>query len=354
MTQANPRHSRAARARTAIGRLVLAAAALAYMAGVPAPAAAADSAVILMYHRFGEDSFPSTNIRIEQFEAHIAELSSGPYNVLPVPEIVAAIREGRELPDRTIGITVDDGYLSVYTDAFPRLQAAGFPFTVFVSTDPIDRKFAGFMTWDQIREMQDAGVTVGAHTATHLHMPANSLERNREDMTRANARLKSELGAVPALFAYPFGEASNETRALIRELGHTGAFGQHSSPLQTASDPYYMPRFALNEAFGNMDRFRLVTNVLPIRYSDITPADPTLTENPPRFGFTRTDMSERLNGLACYAADQGKVSIETLGPRVEVRMNGPFPAGRARVNCTALGPDSRWRWLGTLYYVPRS
>jgi len=65
-------------------------------------------------------------------------------------------------------------------------------------------------------------------------------------------------------------------------------------------------------------------------------------------------MSETLNGLACYAADQGKVKVEQLGPRVEVRMNAPFSAGRARINCTALGPDNRWRWLGTLYYVPRS
>ncbi|MBO6785132.1 MAG: polysaccharide deacetylase family protein, partial [Alphaproteobacteria bacterium] len=292
--------------------------------------------------------------RLEQFDAHIAELASGPYTVLPVPEIVAAIREGRALPDRAVGITVDDGYLSVYTEAFPRLKAAGFPFTVFVSTDPVDREFAGFMNWDQIRELRDAGVTIGAHTATHLHMPANSMDRNREDMARSNARFEAELGGIPPLFAYPFGETSSEIKALVREKGHVAAFGQQSAPLQAASDPYYMPRFALNEAFGSMDRFRLVANVLPIAYSDLSPPDPTLAENPPRFGFTRTDMSEQLNGLACYAADQGKVNVEVIGPRVEVRMNGPFPTGRARINCTALGSDNRWRWLGTLYYVPRS
>jgi len=320
----------------------------------PAPALAAESASIVVYHRFGENNFPSTNIRLEQFEAHIAELKSGPYTVLPVSEIVDAIRTGRDLPDRTVGITVDDGYLSIYTEAFPRLQAAGLPFTVFVSTDPIDRGFSGFVSWDQIREMRDAGVTIGAHTATHLHMPANTVARNREDMTRANARYVEELGSVPELFAYPFGEARLGIQELVREIGHEAAFGQHSAPLDASSDPLYMPRFALNEAFGNMDRFRLVTNTRPIPHSDITPKDPTLTTNPPLFGFTRTDMSEPLSGLACYAADQGKVKVEQLGPRIEVRMNGPFSAGRARINCTALGPDNRWRWLGMLYYVPRN
>jgi len=338
---------------------VLKAAALVMLAlttwlGSPGGVQAADSAVVLIYHRFGETRFPSTNIRLEQFEAHIKELTSGPYTVLPVPEIVAAIREKRPLPDRTIGLTIDDGYLSVYAEAFPRLRDAGLPFTVFVSTDPVDRKFSGFMTWDQIREMRDNGVTIGAHTSTHLHMPANLLSRNRADLANSNARLKEELGEVPPLFAYPFGEASTEIQNLVRNAGHIAAFGQHSGPLDASSDPFYMPRFALNEAFGDMDRFRLVANALPIPHTDVTPSNPTLTKNPPMFGFTRTDLDLRLNGLACYAADQGKVKIEQLGPRIEVRMSGPFSAGRARINCTALGPDNRWRWLGTLYYVPKS
>jgi len=69
------------------------------------PARAANSAVIIMYHRFGEDSYPSTNVRIEQFEDHIQTPTTGPYTVLPVDEIVAALRAGRDLPDRTIGIS---------------------------------------------------------------------------------------------------------------------------------------------------------------------------------------------------------------------------------------------------------
>jgi peptidoglycan/xylan/chitin deacetylase (PgdA/CDA1 family) len=318
----------------------------------PASAQAADSAVILQYHRFGEAAFPSTNIRLAQFDSQLAELGSGPYTVMPVPEIVAAIREGRELPDRTVGITIDDGYLSIYTEAWPRLRRAGFPFTIFVSTDPIDRGFAGFMSWDQIREMRDAGVTIGGHTASHLHMPANSVARNEEDVARSNARYEAELGAVPPLFAYPFGEASVRVQRIVQDAGYANAFGQHSGALDTSADPFYMPRFALNEAFGDMDRFRLVTNTLPISYTDITPANPTLSENPPLFGFTRTD-DHPLGGLACYAGDQGQVQVEQVGPRIEVRMNGPFSPGRTRINCTALGRDGRWRWFGTLYYVPR-
>src|SRR3546814_10430794 len=90
-----------------------------------------------MYHRFGEHKAAATNITLQQFAAHIAELTSGRYSVLPLPEIVAALREGRPLPDRTVAITIDDAYLSVYREAWPMLKAAGLPFTLFAATDPL-------------------------------------------------------------------------------------------------------------------------------------------------------------------------------------------------------------------------
>lgn len=317
------------------------------------PAAAADSAVILMYHRFGESAHASTNIRLDQFEAHIEELRSGNYTVLSVPDILTALRAGRALPDHTVGITVDDAYMSVYTEAWPRLRRAGLPFTLFVATDAIDRQYADYMNWDQIRELRGSGVTIGSQTASHLHMPANSDARNREDLTLSNQRFNEELGAVPTLFAYPFGEASSRIEKIVSEAGFTDAFGQHSGALNAAIDRFYMPRFALNENFGDLRRFQLVANALPIPHTDLSPRDPTLEQNPPLFGFTLAGDAADLKGLTCYAGDQGQVHTEQLGPRVEVRLTRPFDPGRARINCTAPGPDGRWRWLGMLYYVPK-
>jgi peptidoglycan/xylan/chitin deacetylase (PgdA/CDA1 family) len=326
---------------------------LAILAVLP-PAQAAESAVILMYHRFGESAHASTNIRIDQFEAHLDELQAGGYTVLSIPDILAAINAGQPLPDRTVGITIDDAYLSVYTEAWPRLRRAGFPFTLFVATDAIDREFASYMSWDQIRDLRDNGVTIGSQTATHLHMPANREARNKEDLQLSNARFQSELGNKPLLFAYPFGEASSRIQQIVKEAGFAHAFGQHSGALYTSSDRYYMPRFALNENFGDTKRFKLVANALPVPHTDLSPRNPTLTQNPPLFGFTLGNDADSLQGLTCYSGDQGKLQMQRLGPRVEVRLARNFSAGRARINCTALGPDGRWRWLGMLYYVPKS
>ena len=123
-------------------------------------ALAAQSAVIFMYHRFGENEYPSTSIRLEQFEDHLKALKKGNFTVWPVPRIIAALKAGQDLPDRTIGITIDDAYLSVFTEAWPRFKAAGIPFSVFVATDPVDRKVGGYMTWEHLRELKAAGVTI--------------------------------------------------------------------------------------------------------------------------------------------------------------------------------------------------
>lgn len=327
-------------------------------AGFSAAVQAADSAVILMYHRFGESQYPSTNITLPQFEAHLRELKSGGHTVLPVPEILDALKAGRPLPDRAIGITIDDAYLSVFTEAWPRFREAGVPFTLFVATDPVDRANAGtggagYMTWDQVRELAGAGVAIGSQTASHLHMASSSASRNRADLERSNARFVAELGKRPQLFAYPYGEASLEVAGIVREAGFTAAFGQHSGAMGPNAEPYFLPRFAMNETYGGVDRFRLVSSTLPLPVADVTPADPLIGDNnPPAIGFTVDATLDGIDQLGCFISPD-KTHIERLGDtRVEIRVEQPFPKGRTRLNCTIPTADGRWRWYGRQFFFP--
>ena len=323
--------------------------------GASISAQASDSAVVVMYHRFGESDYPTTNIRLDQFEAHIRELTSGPLTVLGVPKILSALRNNQALPDRVAAITIDDAFRSVYTEAWPRLRAAGLPLTLFVSTDDVDRKSDAYMTWDQIRELKAAGVTIGNHTVSHLHMTQTAPAQNAEELMRSNARFRAELGEAPTLFAYPYGEYGLEMRDMVVNNGFTAAFGQHSGVLHKDADQFFLPRFSMSEAYGGVARFRLAVNALPLRVRDVTPFDPLLanTNNPPFFGFTVFgDALDQLNKLNCYAA-QGRARIDRLGrSRIEVRFERAFPAGRAKINCTMPAPNGRWRWYGMQFFVP--
>ncbi|MGB1007281.1 MAG: polysaccharide deacetylase family protein, partial [Thalassobaculaceae bacterium] len=220
------------------------------------PVVAADGAVVFMYHRFGENDVPSTNIRLEQFDAHLRELQSGGYNVLPLPEIIDRLKKGVPLPDRAIALTIDDAYRSVYEKAWPRLRAAKLPFTIFVATDPVDRRHRGYMTWDQLRELKAAGVTIGNQTKSHPHLVSLGLDQVRHELRASNARLAKELGAPADLLAYPFGEYSQAVQKMAAAAGFGAAFGQHSGVMHAGAAMFGLPRFTLNETYGGIDRFR--------------------------------------------------------------------------------------------------
>lgn len=314
------------------------------------------SAVVFMYHRFGEGGYPSTNIKMEQFEAHLAEISAGDYRVRPLREIIAAFRRQEDLPDRTIALTIDDAFLSVHDRAWPLLKKAGLPFTLFVATDAIDARRPGYMTWAQLRALAAAGVGIGSQTGSHPHLPDVNQTRLDEEFARSNARFRAELGFAPELLAYPFGEFGTREKQAARVAGFVAAFGQHSGVAHGGEDIFGLPRFALNERFGTVARFRLAGNGLPLPVGDILPADTVIRgndNNPPDFGFTVAEGIGALNNLACFASNQpGPARLERLGERrFEVRLDIPFAAGRGRINCTLRAKGNRWRWFGRQFYI---
>ncbi len=316
--------------------------------------AVASHAVLFIYHRFGEANTPSTNIRLDQFDGHLQELRDGGYNVLPIADIVKALQAGETLADKTVGISIDDAYASLYANAWPRLRAANFPFTIFIATDTIDRKAPGFMSWEQLRELVGSGlVTIGSQTGSHPHMPLESAARNADELARSAARIRAETGTAPTLFAYPYGEMSLAVKDQVKRAGYAAAFGQHSGVAHAGEDYFYLPRFSMNERFGDMTRFRMAARALPMPVDDVTPTEPFLAgENPPAFGFTLTSDLRNLERMGCYYADQ-TLKIERLDARrIEVRIPQAFPPGRARLNCTLPADRGRWRWYGTQFFVP--
>jgi peptidoglycan/xylan/chitin deacetylase (PgdA/CDA1 family) len=350
------------RASAALGLVFFALAAACGAPGLAAPEARAQGrgaetasyAVLLVYHRFGETGAPSSNIRLDQFDGHLQELLDGGYNVLPLADIVKALRDGETLADKTVGISIDDAYASLYANAWPRLRAANFPFTVFIATDTIDRKAPGFMSWEQLRELVESGlVTIGSQTGSHPHMPLTDAARNADELTRSAARIRDETGKAPTLFAYPYGEMSLTVKEQVKRAGYDAAFGQHSGVAHAYDDYFYLPRFSMNERFGDMARFRMAARALPLPVDDVTPADPFLAgENPPAVGFTLSGELRNIERMGCYSADQ-TLKIERLDARrIEVRVPQAFPPGRARINCTLPADGGRWRWYGRQFLVP--
>ncbi|TDX99536.1 polysaccharide deacetylase [Thiohalophilus thiocyanatoxydans] len=327
-------------------------------------AVAADSAVVLEYHHVAEDTPPSTSVTPETFERHMEYLAANGFEVWPLPRLVAAVRAGKDIPERTIALTFDDGYRSVYEEVFPRLQARGWPFTIFIATDSIDDGDRNFVTWDQLREMEAAGVTIGNHSVNHPHMirrlkgedQAAWLRRLRGEIVEAQERLDQELKRPARLFAYPFGEFSPAVARIVRELDFVG-FGQQSGAVGSDSEFSALPRFPIATAFAGMESFAIKVRSRPLPVTATRPDSGVLEPGDDRPGLRLTlgPGPYRPEAIRCYlGGDTVPLELETGNPpRLSLRPARPLQPGRSKVNCTAPATDGeQWFWYSFLWMKP--
>lgn len=322
---------------------------------------ASTRAVAFMYHRFGEDQFPSTNIRIEQFEKQLKFLAENNFNILSLEEIVGALKNDTHLPDKSVAITIDDAYRSVYEVAYPLLKQHGFPFTVFIAPKTVDQGIKAYMDWQQVREMHDDGVTFANHSLNHDYLIRRKdgesdeawAERVTTDIEMAQQRLREELGSAPALFAYPYGEFNLELMEIVEALGYT-AFGQHSGSIGPLSDPRALPRFPMAEAFADMASFKIKAMSLPMAVVQQDPVDPQTQAKRPSLTLTLASSDADLEQLACYlGSNQLQIRWVTPGEVFRVQADEDLPPGRSRYNCTAPSTSSnRYYWYSHQWILP--
>ena len=306
-----------------------------------------------MYHKFGISKYPSTSVRIDQFDAHLKEFSKSKYSVEPVEFIIDTIINDGDLPDNTIGFSIDDADKSFYEVGWPKFKEQGFPVTLFVNTSTIHKNNKNYLDWDQIRELVNEGVSIGAHSHSHYHMADLSIDEVRDEIEISNNIFLKELGSIPSLFAFPYGEANEEIINLLKEYKFKVAFGQHSGVINETSNLYYLPRFSLNERYAEIDRVKFAANAKGLGIYDFIPTDPTISENPPYIGFSLLD-EKLVPSIDCFVFDsKGQVEKELFkfNERIEIRLKRKLTEGRSRVNCTAKGSDNQWRWFGHQFYL---
>ena len=312
-----------------------------------------NSAVVFMYHKFGISKYPSTSVTIDQLDAHIKEFSKEKYTFKSIEFIIDTIINDGNLPNNTIGISVDDADKSFYEVAWPKFKESGIPVTLFVNTSTIHKNNKNYLNWDQIRKLKSEGVTIGAHSHSHYHMSELSIDEVANEIEISNNIFLKELGSIHPLFAFPYGEASSKIINLLKKYKFKVAFGQHSGVINETSNLYYLPRFSLNERYGEIDRVKFAANSKGLGVYDFIPNNPTINENPPFIGFSLLD-EKLVPSIDCFIFDSnGQVEKELFkfNERIEIRLKRKLTQGRSRMNCTAKGSDGLWRWFGHQFYL---
>lgn len=307
-----------------------------------------------MYHRFGENKFPSTNVRVEQFDAHIDYILNSKIKILDLSEVIKMKENNLPFNEKAVAFSVDDAYSSFYEIAWPIFRDNNIPVTLFVSTDIIDNNTKGYMSWEDIANFIYEGGNIGQHTSRHIHLPLNSNSLIKKDILESHKSFIKNIGYIPKLFAYPYGESSLEVIEILKEFGITHAFGQHSGVISSNDNIYYLPRFSLNERFGDLNRFEFAVNAHSLEITDFLPSNMFLEkEKRPIIEFS---LLNDLKGspIECFSNPGGMwnlQSVKNIKPnRLQIQLTEEYKTGRARLNCTTR-IDDEWHWFGYQFLV---
>ncbi len=206
---------------------------------------------ILCYHQFSPGAKARNQLAVAArvFEEQLAYLTGNGYQVIPLAELDAILSRKLPVPEKTVVLTIDDGYRSIYTIAYPLLKKYNIPATVFLYTDFVGGSAA--LSWQQLREMQDSGlIDVQSHTRTHASLALTSNDTNqsqyrtrvRDEIRQAEKMLEQHLGKKPRYLSYPYGDSSDYTIGVLRQSGYALAMTVERGANPGFADPYLLRR----------------------------------------------------------------------------------------------------------------
>ena len=307
-----------------------------------------------MYHRFNENKYPSTNIRNEIFEKQLKEINKTEIEFITFKKFEDLIKTN--IDKNYLLLTIDDAFESFYLNAWPILKKKKIPFILFVSTREIGKY--GYMSWNEIREVEaHEFVTIGNHSHTHEYLIDWDEKKITTDIETSINIFKKELGYSPKIFSYPFGEYSTNLKKIILNFYFEFAFGQHSGVIDITKDFLELPRFPINEKYGELKRFKSIIQTLPFPYEKITPENRYIkgNENPPKVKIKFFKDLIDIKNINCYSNEGNiwrKSDIKFISENeLTILLKEKFKSERGRINCSLWGAKNRWRWLGIQYVI---
>ena len=162
------------------------------------------------------------------------------------------------------------------------------------------------------------------------------------------------MGYIPTIFSYPFGEYSKFMKDYISQ-NFKLSFGQHSGVIDINKEKFELPRFPINEKYGELKRFQRIINYFPLQYKKLSPEEKKLDnkKNPPEFEVIFFNNQKNLSNINCYSNEGDrweKSKINITGGRLTINFREPFKPRRGRINCS-LNDNGKWRWFGTQFVI---
>ncbi|HBB41885.1 MAG: polysaccharide deacetylase family protein [Deltaproteobacteria bacterium] len=300
-------------------------------------AAGGDYCTLLLYHRVDETAHPSTSISVGAFRDQMAWIADHHLRVIPLAELTAALARGAPPPPKSVVITFDDTYRSIYAIAAPILAARGYPYTLFVYTEAMEARFPDFMSWEQLAELaRRPGVSLGNHGHRHRHLYGDPTWEThlRDDLTAAAHLLQARLGITPIPFAAPYGEYTLGSEEVARHLGYPVQLTQDRGNVGAETPLGRLPRNPMVGSLGSVAALAEAVAQPPLPWVERHPDVGLLG------GRTVGEIAIRLRAPEQYRPDQVNLFLSERG-RLDAHFDPATGWLRARVELPLTRPTNR-------------
>lgn len=212
---------------------------------------------VIMYHHVepeylaDENGHTSLNVNPEYFDMQMNYLAQNGYHTLSAEALVQALIAGTPLPDKSVVVTLDDGYQDVYDYAFPILKKYHITASLMIPTGLVGTTSGTneYLTWSELAQMRATGsILIYSHTVTHAALGLISDKDIRREISQSQQMLQQKLGTTYPILTYPYGSYSDSAIRIAKELGFVGAFSTDPGEEQCRSQIMRLPRDHIGNA----------------------------------------------------------------------------------------------------------
>jgi len=279
----------------------------------------ANACTILIYHKVGDNRTPSTNVSIETFKKQMQYLIENHYKIIPLKKLVNLIEKKKDLPKKCVVITFDDGYKSIFENAFPIIKRYKIPASVFIPTEAVEKHYPDYLTLRQIKIMQQCNIDFQSHSYSHPRFinPPEGLTKEeyknwiKDDLQKSIEFFKKYLGYKPYAFAIPYGDYNETVIESAKKLGFKAILTQDATALNKNTPLWLLPRQPiLGKYWSTMKHFKEILNET---YLEVKKRMPDIGEtNQPSIigGIVRNIDQYKPNSFKVYCSQCGWVKAD--------------------------------------------
>lgn len=210
---------------------------------------------VLYYHSVNNEVFNEVTISPDTLKKELKYIKDNGYTTLSLDEVNQYILNKKTLPEKSILITFDDGYMDNYYYAFPILKELNMKATIFCITSKLDGSY--YLSENAIKEMSQNNIDIESHTVNHKHLNELNYKEQLEEMKNSKAKLESIIEKEVNAIAFPFGDYNNDSVLAAKEAGYNIAFTTNNGLITTDANPLELNRIYIS-SFYDMDTFKSI------------------------------------------------------------------------------------------------